>query len=310
MSENTILGGPSSDGRAHGPSKGRAESGTHDRGDVPGDAASAVHRSRLYALLALGFERPGEEFEAAVAADGYTDRLVESAAALDSDIAETARAVGERLTDTEALHDQWASLFGVEEGLTVPPYQLRYIPGPLMTNVRQIADIRGFYEAFGLSVADGKNDRADHLCFLTEFVGHLCTREAYLRAETDREGVAVVVDAQRSFLEDHLGRWYWRFADEVSKHDGDGFYAALGDLLAALVEYEVERFDLDPDWVPDDPEVLEWDEDVFGDSGRGCGGCGSDTEGISLESDAMERKGRGAFAPDVDPANGGEGSPR
>lgn len=58
------------------------------------------------------------------------------------------------------------------------------------------------------------------------------------------------------------------------------FYAALADLLAALVEYDIERFALDPDWVPDDPEVLEWNEDVFGDSGRSCGGCGMDTEGI------------------------------
>lgn len=160
--------------------------------------------------------------------------------------------------------------------------------GPSQTTVstfggfRRLADARGFYEAFDLSIAAGANDRGDHICFLTEFVGQLCTREAYLRTEDDHGGVAVIVNAQQSFLEDHLGRWYWRFADEVSKHDDGGFYAALAELLAAFVEHEVERFDLDPDWVPDDPEVLEWNEDVFGDSGRGCGGCGADTEGVSL----------------------------
>ncbi len=52
-----------------------------------------------------------------------------------------------------------------------------------------------------------------------------------------------------------------------------------------------DRLDLDPDWVPDDPEVLEWNEDVFGDSGRGCGGCGRDPEGIDDPAEAMDLAG-------------------
>ncbi len=131
------------------------------------------------------------------------------------------------------------------------------------------------YEAFDLSLADEGTDRGDHVCYLTEFLSALCLREASLRERGDDEGVAIVVDARRSFLEDHLGRWYWRLADEVGSHDDGAFYAALAELLAALVEHEIETLDLDPDWVPDDPEVTEWNEDVFGDAGRGCGGCGA-----------------------------------
>lgn len=153
------------------------------------------------------------------------------------------------------------------------------LPGPLLTNVRQLADIRGFYEAFDLAVAEGRNDRADHVCFETEFLAHLDAREAHLRRVGDREGVAIVVDVRRSFLEDHLGRWAWRFAAEVSGRD-DGFYAALAGLLSSLVEVEVETLDADPDWVPDAPGVTEWNEGVFGDAGRGCGGCGADVEGL------------------------------
>lgn len=78
---------------------------------------------------------------------------------------------------------------------------------------------------------------------------------------------------------DHLGRWFWRFTSEVSAH-GDGFYAALADLLAAHVETELETLSLEPEWVPDAPEVTAWNEDVFGDTGRGCGGCGADIEGL------------------------------
>jgi hypothetical protein len=147
-----------------------------------------------------------------------------------------------------------------------------------MTNVRKLADLSGFYEAFDLEIAPGRNDRRDHVCFLLEFAGILSLREAHLRLEGDDEGVAIVGDARRQFLEDHLGRWYWRFADEVSQHS-TGFYATLADLLAALLDDEIERLGLDPEWVPDDPQVTEWTEDVFGDSGRSCGGCGADATG-------------------------------
>lgn len=289
MPENTIIGeapsgsSPGPDGVVPGEER-PTDGSTADREptdadetpprEVPGDASTAFHRGRAYSLLALAFERPGEEFQDAVDADGFRTALVESVGAVDGDAAALAEKVGARADDAAALHDEWASLFGVEEGVSVSPYQLTYLPGPLMTNVRKLADLSGFYEAFGLEIVPDKNDRRDNVCFLLEFLGHLSVREAYLRTEGDDRGVAVVADAYRQFLEAHLGRWYWRFADEVSQHDDD-FYAALADLLAALVEAELDRLDLDPDWVPDDPQVTEWTEDVFGDSGRGCGGCGS-----------------------------------
>ncbi|RKD93405.1 TorD/DmsD family molecular chaperone [Halopiger aswanensis] len=317
MSEhaNTILGGPPSAGGADGSDDGTDESPPADdrspavATEPPGDLETAVHRSRLYSLCSLGFDRPGDDFAAAREAGAYDEDLCESAAAIGEDVAAAAAAVADALEDADhrTLHDQWASLFGVEEGVTVSPYELTYLPGPLMTNVRRLADISGFYEAFDLDIAEGKTDRGDHVCFLAEFLSHLSHREAALRLEGDDEGVAVVVDARRSFLEDHLGRWYWRFADEVGAHD-DGepaVYAALAELLAALVEREVERLDLEPDWVPDDPQVTEWNEDVFGDTGRGCGGCGVDAGGpgpspspSDVESDRVLGKGSN---PDLDP---------
>lgn len=48
-------------------------------------------------------------------------------------------------------------------------------------------------------------DRDDHDCFLIKFLSTLCLREASLRATGDDEGVAVVVEARHSFIEDHFG---------------------------------------------------------------------------------------------------------
>ena len=256
------------------PTAGRHRAAAPDR-PVPGDPATAFHLARLYGLLALGFDRPADGLAEAIETGAFEGDLVESARHVGDDVLETARAVAPRLDDVPSLREAWTALFGVEEGVDVSPFELTYLPGPLVTNVRQLADLNGFYEAFGLEVAPERRTRLDHLCYLLEFLSHLSLREAYLRLEADDEGVAVVGDARRQFVEDHLGRWYWRFADEVSQR-GDGFHARLADLLAAVLEDEIDRLDVEPAWVPDDPEAAEWTTDVFGDVGRGCGGCGVD----------------------------------
>jgi len=239
-------------------------------------AEEAFQRARLYALLSIGFDRPGEEFErllesGVLAADVRTAGEVIG----DEDLIAAAETVATAAADADPddCYYEWGSLFGVEEGVTVSQYEMTYMPGPLLTSSRDLADIAGFYRAFDLSIAEGENDRKDHLCLQLEFLSHLCLREAHLREEGDDEGVHVVVGARRAFVEDHLGRWFWRFADEVCKRNA-GFHARLTDLLSAFVEAEIDLLDVDPDWVPDDPEVVEWNEDIFGDSGRGCGGCG------------------------------------
>ncbi len=242
--------------------------------DAPGDIPSALTRHRLYGALALAFDRPGEDFTEALQTDRLATVLESDAATIGDAVDTQAAAVLDALTDTETIHGEWAALFGVEEGLSVPPYELRYLPGPLLTNIRQLSDIRGFFTAFGLSIRPGANDRADHLCFQLEFLAHLTLQEAILRDTGDETGVEIVVDARRRFLEDHLGRWYWRFAGDVNQRN-DGFYATLANLLSALIEAELSLLDIEPEYVPDHPDVTDWNEDIFGDVGRGCGGCGA-----------------------------------
>lgn len=284
MPENTIIGGPGPVGAPADDATPTDDEHAGDREMAMADSTEAFHRARVYSLLGLGFDRPGERFRRALEERAFREDLLHSAGVIDGTVAGAAESVGAHAMDPEALHGTWSSLFGVESGIPVSPYQLTYMPGPLVTNVRKLADIRGFYEAFDLEIAPGRNDRHDHLCFELEFLGRLSLRQAYLREVGDDDGVRIVRDAYRTFMEDHVGRWYWRFVDEVSQRDG-GFYAALADLLAALVEHEIERLDVSPEWVPDDPAVADWTEGVFGDSGRGCGGCGPGLAGLDGRGD-------------------------
>lgn len=245
-----------------------------------GSPADAYHRARLYSLLSLALDRPDETHEAVYESDIFADDLLESASEYgEGDIREAAAQVIDELVTPTRLRADWIALFGVEEGVQVSPFQLTYLPGPLMTTIRDLADMKGFYQAFDLEIAEDERDRGDHIVFQTEFLSHLSLREAALRTQNDREGVEVVMNARQQFIEDHIGRWYWRFAQEVTKADETGFYAAVVELLATLLEHEIETMELEPEWVPDDPAVTEWNEGMFGESGRDCGGCGSDPGG-------------------------------
>lgn len=89
------------------------DDGTTPDPNLPDDARTAYHRSRVYSLLGLGFDRPGEQFQEAVAAGAFCTDLVESARAIDDDLAEVALAVGAHVDDADALHEEWTEdVFG------------------------------------------------------------------------------------------------------------------------------------------------------------------------------------------------------
>lgn len=79
----------------------------------------------------------------------------------------------------------------------------------------ELADIAGFYQAFGLELADeeGHREMPDHLAVELEFYAHLLLKQALLGQLEDAEGQTVVRGARLSFLADHLGR----LADAVGR---------------------------------------------------------------------------------------------
>lgn len=249
-------------------------------------AAEHVHRARLYKLVSLAFDRPGEPLAAALRSETFAEQVRESATALDGateagtegrDLADDATAVAEASpTESAGVDDlaaDWAALFGFEAGGDVSQYQAAYAPGTLVTNTDLLADIAGFYAAFDLSTADDGSERVDHLCLELEYVSHLALQTAYLLRRGDDAGVEVVAGAQADFLEDPLGRWTGRYRDAVRADADAGFYPTLASLVETLVTADLDRFDRDPDPYPETPPApLAERRDDEGDFR--CGTCG------------------------------------
>jgi nitrate reductase assembly molybdenum cofactor insertion protein NarJ len=75
-----------------------------------------------------------------------------------------------------------------------------------------LADIQGFYLAFGLQPGD-LGEAMDHAAVELEFYAILLLKEALLAEQRDAEGLAIVADARKKFLADHLGRFLGAIAE-------------------------------------------------------------------------------------------------
>jgi TorA maturation chaperone TorD len=133
----------------------------------------------------------------------------------------------------EELNAAYEAVFGLLVSGGCPPYETEYIDSKLTFQRSQgLADIAGFYRAFGWMPSSGHPERPDHIALELEFMATLCGME--LRAD-DEEHVCVCRDAQAKFLSEHLVWWAPALAKLLVHEDGSGFYGAAGRFLAALM---------------------------------------------------------------------------
>jgi TorA maturation chaperone TorD len=134
--------------------------------------------------------------------------------------------------------DQRASFFDQVFGLVTskdcPPYETDYCPQTFSVHRSQeIADIAGFYKAFGLEPSRERRERADHIALELEFMAWLIAKEQHAASThgPDSEQALVCREAQGRFLTDHLAWWAPAFACALRcRSDGLEGQDAIADL--------------------------------------------------------------------------------
>lgn len=141
-----------------------------------------------------------------------------------------------RLDDgLEALQGDFLGLFDAGPD-RVPLYETEYGRMRGMSKGRDLADVAGFYLAFGL--APDESELPDHVAMELEFVALLHHKRALLAH--DPEGLSIVEDALRKFLEAHLGSFAPTLAD-VPAVRAHRVYGPLFGWVSELVNAEVAR---------------------------------------------------------------------
>jgi DMSO reductase family type II enzyme chaperone len=119
-----------------------------------------------------------------------------------------------------------------------PPYEAGYLGDALFREGNVLADISGFYRAFGLLIGSEERERPDHVTVELEFMHVLTLKEAIARVHHGPAEVGICRSAQRRFWRDHLGRWLPSFGLVLAAKSPDGFYKDVGSNLAEFAEAE------------------------------------------------------------------------
>ncbi|MBI1737305.1 MAG: molecular chaperone TorD family protein [Candidatus Rokubacteria bacterium] len=208
--------------------------------DDRAQATRALARSHVYRAAALAFRHP--DADALAALRRLTD-AADLAGWIALPVAEALGALHRALADTtvDELRAEHARTFGHVMLSDCPLYEtVGSGDGDAFRQSQALADVAGFYRAFGLDVAD---DRPDHVSVELEFMHYLAYREAYAVEHHGPEAVATLREAQARFVADHLGAWGPALARAVAERTG-GPLAAAAALLERCLAAERELLGL------------------------------------------------------------------
>ena len=201
----------------------------------------------LFNLLAQGFYYPGPEQQAAVKKafsrvqphrDPRTRRIPRGR------LLKAAQRAWEA-AELAVLQAEYGRLF--LGNVPCPLHETAYGDGRRIAGrAVELADIQGFYSAFGFALADDNPDLPDHLCTELEFYSLLLVKQAYALHCNWPARHRVARRAAAAFLEQHLGRWIGALGRSLADQRAATPYLALAALLEFSVKEQGKRLRITP----------------------------------------------------------------
>lgn len=142
---------------------------------------------------------------------------------------------GWQLGDLQSEHRR---VFSNVITLDCPPYETLFGNDHVFAQSHVMGDISGFYRAFGVELSKDIHERLDHLSVEFEFMHFLTYKESYSRCHDGAEKTQIVVDAQKKFVKNHIGRWVPLFCRMLTKKADSGFFRLIADMTADWMEFE------------------------------------------------------------------------
>jgi TorA maturation chaperone TorD len=166
------------------------------------------------------------------------------------------------------LNDEYEAVFGLLVSSDCPPYETEYIPSKFtFQRSNGLADVAGFYRAFGLDPSRQCPERHDHIVLELEFMAHLSgllQQAERCRDASQVERIEICRQAQRRFLAEHLGWWAPVFATLLARRAQGGFYEAAARFLSALIPAERVQLNVEPRSQASAPSKIERPEECEG----------------------------------------------
>jgi TorA maturation chaperone TorD len=244
---------------------------------VATDPALLLARRTCYRFLALALADPRTGTFSELADPATRELVTQAAEILRDEDAAVARplALGERpLAELDPakvfarlprspsdLNNLYEANFGLLGGSKCPPYEIEYVPSKFtFQRSNMLADIAGFYSAFGLQTSSSNPDRPDHVVLECEFLAQLLQLQWQAMEGTGLESPTqahICHEATQRFLREHVVWWLPAFAKLLARQDPGGYYEAVAQFLAALVAAERALAHIDPPHRSVEPSPIE-----------------------------------------------------
>ncbi len=179
-------------------------------------------------------------------------------------------------TSPEALLEHYRYTFGSTTVATdCPPYEMYVSGSHIFQQTQDLADISGFYRAFGLEVSkDDTANRWDHIAVQLEFLHFLTYKQAFAIENHSDEEQQTCLMAKKKFLSTHIGRWIQAFSRAVEKKSPAGFYRQVTKLANDFVHIDMENLGVSAEEIDElqggEPDYLQRLE---GKSAMACDSC-------------------------------------
>jgi len=192
-------------------------------GEFVEDGRAALEGLRV-ALDGIGGERANQKIALMKKQFDHIEKLV------------SAECVNWQIGDLQTEHRR---VFTNVITLDCPPYETLFGNDHVFAQSHVMGDIAGFYKAFGVELSKDVHERLDHLSVELEFMHFLTYKESYSRCHDGIEKTEIVVDAQKKFIKNHIGRWVPLFCRMLSKKSDTGLFKLVADCMSEWMDFEV-----------------------------------------------------------------------
>ncbi len=203
-------------------------------------------RSRVYRLLSTAYLYPDPEFFSSIGDGFFINGLRGAFSCISDDItldSLEASLKGVALTDLQAQHRR---VFEHTISKDCPPYETQYGAHHIFQQAQKLGDIGGFYRAFGMEISEEAKERLDHISVELEFMHFLTIKEAHALKNHGEEKADICREAQKKFVNDHLGPWLFVFTKKLIKKAETGFYKELAVLTREFLALECSLLKVRP----------------------------------------------------------------
>ena len=212
-----------------------------------------LERAFLYRFFSLALSYPTEEIlSALISSFGDLERCL-SSLNLNHDLRALAEEITGALNNPTEIQGEYVALF--ETDPKAPIRETSYELDKAGRRSAEMADLLGFYRAFGLDLSEGVEP--DSIVTELEFMSYLLQKLYHLKKAEDEEGIRITSEAVEKFLGGHLGRWYEVFCQSVIESGASRMYSRLSHLLKDFLDMETGNVEVAGKLSTRVPETIE-----------------------------------------------------